>query len=97
MPNTNSINQLDLLLEKDGVLRVSGTLVKSNLSHELKHSVLVLKYCTITQMIIRYYHEKTAHSGRGMIVNEIRNAGYWIIDCNSSFKSFIANVSIADI
>ena len=94
VPGTSSIHQLDPFLDKDGVLRVSGRLVKSNLSHELKHPVLVPKYCNISQLIIRYYHEKTAHSGRGMTINEIRNAGYWIINCNSAVKSLIAKCVI---
>ena len=94
VPRTSSIHQLDPFLDKDGVLRVGGRLVKSNLSHELKHPVLVPKYCNISQLIIRYYHEKTAHSGRGMTINEIRNAGYWIINCNSAVKSLIAKCVI---
>ena len=73
---TSSIHQLDPLLNKDGVLRVDGRLVKSNLSLELKDPVLVPKYCNILELIIRYYHEKTAHFGRGMTINEIGNAGY---------------------
>ena len=38
---TSSFHQLDTFLEKDGIHRVGGRLVKSNLSHELKHTVLV--------------------------------------------------------
>ena len=93
VPNTSSI-QLDPFLDKDGVLRVSGRIVKSNLCYELKHPVLVPKYCTISQLIIRYYHEKTAHSGRGMTINEIRNTSYWIINCNSDVKSLITKCVI---
>ena len=58
VPRTSSIHQLDPFPDKDGVLRLGGRLAKSNLSHELKHPVLVPKYCNISQMIIRYYHEK---------------------------------------
>ena len=76
VPSTSSIHQLDLFLDKYGVLIVGGRLAKSNFSHELKYPVLIPKYCTISQFIIRYYHEKTAHSGRGMTINEIRNEGY---------------------
>ena len=94
MPSTSSIHQLHPFFDKDGVLRVGGRLVKSNLSHELKHPVLVSKYCTISQLIIRYYHEKTEHSGRGMNINEIRNSGYWIIYCNNAVKSLIAKCVI---
>ena len=43
VPRTSSIHQLDPFLDKDGVLRVGGRLVKSSLSHELKHPVLVPK------------------------------------------------------
>ena len=62
VPSTSSIHQLDPFLDKDGVLRVGGRLVKSNMSHELKHLVLVPKYCTIPQLIVRYYHENTAQA-----------------------------------
>ena len=92
VPRISSIHQLDPFLDKDGVLRVGGRLVKSNLSHE--HPVLVPKRCNISQLIFRYYHEKTAHSGKGMTINEIRNAGYWIINCNSAVKSLIAKCVI---
>ena len=94
VPRTSRIHKLHSFLDKDGVLRVGGGLVKSNLSHELKHPVLVPKYCNISQLIISYYHEKTAHSERGMTINEIRNAGYWIINCNSAVKSLIAKCVI---
>ena len=49
VPSTSSIHQLDPFLNKDGVLRLGGRLVKSNLSHELKHPFLVPKYYTISQ------------------------------------------------
>ena len=94
VPNTSSIHQIDPFLEKDNVFRVGGRLVKSDLSHERKHLVLVAKYCFISQLIIRYYCEKAAHSGRGMTINEIRNAGYWIINCNGAVKSLIAKCVI---
>ena len=44
----------------------------------------------MSQLIIRYYNETTAHSVKGMTVNKIRNADYWVINCNSDVKSFIA-------
>ena len=61
----SSTHKLGPFLDKVGVLRVGGRLLKSNLSHELKYPVLVHKYCTISQLIIRYYHEKAVYSGRG--------------------------------
>ena len=89
VPSTSSIHQLDSFVDKDSVLRVGGRLLKSNLSHELKHPVLVSKYCTMSQLIIRYFREKIAHSRTWMTINEIRNAEYWIINCTSAAKSLI--------
>ena len=43
----------------------------------------------MSQLIIRYFREKTAHSIRWMTINEIRNAEYWIINCTSAVKSLI--------
>ena len=65
VPSTNSIYQLDPFVDKDGVLRVGGRLLKSNLNHKLKHPFLVPKDCIRYQLIIRYYHEKTAHLEEG--------------------------------
>ena len=48
VPRTSSIHQLDPFVNKDGVPRVSERLVKSNLIHEVKHLVLVPKYCNIS-------------------------------------------------
>ena len=94
VPSTSRIHQLDPVLDKDGVFRMVGRLAKSNLNHELNRPVLVPKHCTISQLIIRYYHEKTAQSGRKMAINEIGKAGYWIINCNSAVKSLIPNCVI---
>ena len=47
VPTTRRFHQLDPFVDKDCVLRVGERLVKWNLSQELKHPVLVPKYCTI--------------------------------------------------
>ena len=94
VPSTSSIHQLDPFLSKDDVFKVVPRLVKLNLSHELRHQVLVPKYCTISQLIIKYYHEKTAHSEKAMTINEIRIEGYLIINCNSAVKSLTAKCVI---
>ena len=63
--STSGIHQSYPFLDKDNILRLGGSLVKSNLSHALKHPVLILKYCIISQLIIRYYHEKTHNQEEG--------------------------------
>ena len=58
VPIASSIYQLGPFIDRNCVFRVGERLVKSNLSHGLKHPVLFPKYYTISQFIISYYHEK---------------------------------------
>ena len=44
----------------------------------------------LTEMIIRWCHQKTAHSGRNVTLNEIRTSGYWVIQGNSAVKEVIS-------
>ena len=85
----SSIFKLGPFLDNDGALRVSGRINKSNLDYRLKHPVLLPKEDHITHAIIRYHHEKVAHTGRGK-TNEIRIHGYWIINCRSAVNSVIS-------
>ena len=60
----------------------------------IEYLTKIPKYYTISKLIIRYYHEKTAHSERGMSISENRNTGHWMINCNSAVKSLIAKCII---
>ena len=40
-------------------------------------------------MIIRWCHQKTAHSGRNVTLNEIRT-GYWMVQGSSAVKEVIS-------
>ena len=56
----------------------------------MKHPVLLPREGHITSVIMRYYHEKVAHAGRGITINELGSQGYWIINCTSAVKSIIS-------
>ena len=60
------------------------------MEYELKYPVLLPREGQITSVIMRYYHEKVAHAGRGITINELRGQGYWIINCTSAVKSVIS-------
>ena len=74
-------------LDADGVLRVGGRLRHSSVSDEVKFPIILPKASHITNLIIRYYHERICHQGRGMTLNEIRSNGYWIISGVSAVGS----------
>ena len=41
---------------------------------------------TVTELLMRGCHEKTAHGGGDITLSEIKSIGYWIIDTNSMIK-----------
>ena len=86
----SSIYKLDPYLDKCGLLRVGGRIQKSAISEEIKHPVLLARNSEIAVMIIRWCHEKVAHSGRGITMNYIRCSGFWIINCNAAVRFYIS-------
>ena len=86
----SSIYKLDPFLDRCGLLRVGGRIQKSTVSEEMKHPVLLARKSEIAVMIIRWCHEKVAHSGRGITMNYIRSSGFWIINCNAAVRSYIS-------
>ena len=69
--------------------KVGGRIQKSIVSEEMKHPVLLARKSEIAVMIIRWCHEKVAHSGRGITMNYIRSSGFWIINRNAAVRSYI--------
>ncbi|XP_028517674.1 uncharacterized protein LOC114575993 [Exaiptasia diaphana] len=87
---SSTLFRLDPFTDDDGLIRVGGRLRKSQeLTDELKHPVIIPKKSHITTLLIGHAHEKTAHSGRGMTLNELRNQ-FWVINGNSAVRSFIS-------
>ena len=76
--------KLDPFLDENEILRVGGRLRRANLSDEVKFPIILPKRSHISKLIIRYFHEKINHQGKGMTLNEIRSNGFWIIDATSS-------------
>lgn len=68
---------------------MGGRLSRSSYPSMIKHPVIVPKGHWITKLLIRHCHGKVVHQGRGMTVNEIRNQGYWIINCCSEVYRYI--------
>ena len=52
------------------------------------HPVVLPKKGKLTEMIIRWRHQNTEHSGRNVTLNEIRTA-YWVIQGISAVKEMI--------
>ena len=85
-----SVSCLNPYVGEDGLIRVGGRLQQSNLDEKVMHPVMLPKKGKLTEMIIRWCHQKTAHSGRNITLNEIRTSGYWVIQGNAAVKEVIS-------
>ena len=86
----SSLSKLDPFVDMYGVTRVGGRLKKSNLPDSAKHPAILPRYSHVTNLIIRHYHEKVQHQGRGITMNELRASGYWIVGASSAASSVIS-------
>ncbi|CAB4033136.1 uncharacterized protein LOC110985605, partial [Paramuricea clavata] len=91
LKKTSCLYRLEPFLDPCGVLRVGGRLKKSDLPYHVKHPAVLPRKGHLTTLIIRHYHQKTAHQGRGMTVNELRSNGYWIIGGSSAVGYYISD------
>nr|XP_054604914.1 uncharacterized protein LOC107372912 [Nothobranchius furzeri] len=85
----SKLHQLSPFLDKHNILRVGGRLTQASLHPNIKHPAILPKEHHVSQLLIKHFHEKIHHQGRGMTVNEIRANGIWIIGCSTEVSSFI--------
>ena len=79
MRKTSSLHCLDPFLERDGVLRVGGRIKRGSFMEEIKFPVIIPRKGHVTYLIIKHFHEKVQHQGRGMSLNKIRSNRFWVI------------------
>ena len=90
MKKASSLYQLDLFLDANGILRVSGRIRRYSLSYGGKHPIILPRKGHVTELIICYHHRIVEHQGRGITHNEIGSAGYWVIGGSSAVSNYIA-------
>ena len=89
LKSSSKIVKLDPFLDQDGILKAGVRIGECAISDEIQHPTLLPKSCKITELIIRWCHDKVAHAGRGININQIRSSGFWMISCNSFVRSVI--------
>lgn len=75
--NTTFINQLNLFLDDNNIIRCTGRLQFSVLNFDAKFSILLPKNTFLTDMIIMYFHNKYFHCGVNATLNMLRQR-FWI-------------------
>ena len=87
---SSPLSKLDAFVDSAGVTRVGGRLKPSSLPDGSKHPALLPKTSHVTDLIVRHYHHKVQHQGRGITANEIRASGYWIVGASTAVASAIS-------
>ena len=83
------ITDLNLYMDKEGIIRCRGRLNKSNLTYNAKHPILLPRNSHLTNLIIRNIHDdKVYHMGVTNTLAEIRKT-YWIPKGRSMVKSIV--------
>ncbi|XP_054868653.1 uncharacterized protein LOC129349462 [Amphiprion ocellaris] len=86
---THKLYSLSPFVDEQGVLRVGGRLTRSSLHPHIKHPAIIPKSSHVSTLLIKHFHEKVQHQGRGLTVNELRSNGLWITGCSSAVASHI--------
>ena len=86
-----TLQELKPFVDENGIDHVGGRLQNSSLDLELIHPIILPKTGSTSTLIVRDYHKTVAHGSTSATMQEIRRAGYWIINCNALVSSVIFN------
>ena len=91
MKKASCLYRLDPFLDSNGILRVGGRIKRADVPYHFKYPVIVPRKGHVTTLVIRYYHRRAGHLGRGITLNKLRSNGYWIIGGSSIVGYYITN------
>jgi hypothetical protein len=85
----SKLKDLDVFLDGAGLIRVGGRLKHGAVTYEIQHPVVLPKEDPVSDLIVLHCHEVSAHQGRGLTTNEVRNQGFWILGLSAKVSSLI--------
>lgn len=80
------LSNLAVFLDEEGVLRVGGRLLKSDLPFEAKHPAVLPKRDHVVNLIIYHYHIMNCHTGPGLLMSILRQR-FWILDARTVIRA----------
>ena len=85
---SSSLRSLDPIFV-DGLLRVGGRLASAPIPLESKHQIILPKKDHVTNLVAKYYHVISGHSGREYVLNLVREK-FWIINASSVIRRVLS-------
>ncbi|XP_026003932.1 uncharacterized protein LOC113009687 [Astatotilapia calliptera] len=89
IPKKSPLLKLSPYLDKSGLLRLGGRLLHSDLESAEKHPLIMPHKHHVTNLLVRYYHERVRHQGRHLAEGALRSAGYWVLGGKRQISSLI--------
>ena len=89
LSKASALCSLDLFIDGKDIIRVSWWIRRSGLNEGYIHPIILPKKSKVTELIVKWYHLKAAHFGRGITFNGIIDRSFWIIDASSITKSVV--------
>ena len=89
LPKASSLAKLSPVIDEQGLLRVGGCLEKADLSNYERHPLILPSSHHVTILIVRHYHAKVQHQGRGFTHGLIQSSGFWILGGKRLVSSII--------
>jgi len=91
VPRSSQLQDLNPVLDSDGILRVGGRLNLSSIQDNQKNPVIVPGRSHVGLLLVRHYHDEVRHQGRLFTEGAIRAAGFWITSCKRIITTTIHN------
>ncbi|KAG1935726.1 hypothetical protein F2P79_019030 [Pimephales promelas] len=85
----SQLHKLCPFLDDQGVMRVGGRLAHAALHLHMRYPAILPRDSHVSALLIKHYHERVYHQGRGMTINELRANGIWILGCSKLVSSHI--------
>lgn len=77
--------QLSPILDEDNILRLNGRLKHAPVADSVKQPIILDPKHAFTEMLIHHQHEVCMHTGKDLVVNQLRQQ-FWIINIKAAVK-----------
>ncbi|XP_050308277.1 uncharacterized protein LOC126744768 [Anthonomus grandis grandis] len=90
LPKPSNILSLNPFIDDQGIMRVGGRLSNSEYSFSKKYPILLSPNHILTQLIMRYEHERLLHAGPQLLLSHIRD-NFWPIAGRNLARKIVHN------
>ena len=84
----SSLYKLDPFLNAEGIICVGGRLRNAQIPFETRHQMILPKNNHVVDLIVRFYHVTSEHSGKEYVLSLVREK-FWIVQPRSVIRKIL--------